>query len=389
MSVINQMLRNLDERRASERERAGLPSRLRSLPAGATRRGSPWPWLAAGVALGVLIAWLAVALWRPAPGSPVAGDVAPPPALSAQAGLSALPDAAAAVAEAPAAAAPPDPAPAAAVEGVAVDMRLSMLLAQTPPAGGGDAGVAAQERPPAPRAAAIPAPEAKVVPTKPVAPPSAAVAAASPGEEGSVAAQIDRRPRGDPARERADAEYRKGMQALRRGDNAGALASLRAALELDATLAAARQALLAALVAGSQWTEAQAVAAAGLALDPRQSGWAVVLARLQLERGEPGSAIDTLERHAAHAAGDADFQGLFAYVLHQARRFDEAAARYQAALAVRPGEGRWWFGLATALESAGKANAAREAYTRARATPNLPAEMATTAEQRLRQIPGP
>ena len=367
MSVINQMLRNLDERRASERERAGLPPRLRPMPAGAARRGSPWPWLVAGVALGALMAWLAVALWGPWPGSPVAGAAGPPPAPSVQTGLTAL----------PAERSPPDAPP---------DVAEVSVSAATP-AAGRDASAATQDRSPAPRAVAVLAPEARPAP-RPVAPPPA-VTAASQEEGGSVAAQIDRRPRGDPVRERADAEYRRGMQALRRGDNAGALASLRAALELDATLAAARQALLAVLVAGSQWTQAQVVAAAGLALDPRQSGWAVVLARLQLERGEMGSALDTLERHAAHADGDADFQGLFAHVLHQAGQFDEAATRYQSVLAMRPGEGRWWFGLATALESAGKADAAREAYMRALATANLPAEIVTTAEQRLRQIPGP
>jgi len=389
VSVINEMLRNLDERQASERERAGLPPRLRTLPPEAARRGLPWPWLMAGVGIGVLIAWLTVAFFRPTPDSSIPGQssslsVTPRASLAAvtegaPAGAPGMPQESAEAAPSVARATSPP------AETAAPDMRLSTSLGQARPTDAASEARPIPDKPVVSRAPPTPLQEAEVVAPKPAAPPQAL-----PAEAGSDAApQIDRRPRGGTAREIADAEYQKGMLALRRGENLIALSSLRRALTFDASLAAARQALLAVLVAGREWEEARAVAAAGLALDPRQSGWAVVLARLQLERGDLGSALDTLERHADHAAGNADFQGLFAYVLHQDKRFDEAAARYQAALAVHPGEGRWWFGLATALESAGKANAAREAYTRARATANLPAEMAAMAEQRLRQIPGP
>ena len=62
----------------------------------------------------------------------------------------------------------------------------------------------------------------------------------------------------------------------------------------------------------------------------------------------------------------------------------EAAQRFQAALALRPNEGRWWFGLGLSLESAGRGGEAKEAYAKAIAIDNLPADMVTVIEQKLR-----
>ncbi|MDO9242705.1 MAG: tetratricopeptide repeat protein, partial [Rhodocyclaceae bacterium] len=133
-----------------------------------------------------------------------------------------------------------------------------------------------------------------------------------------------------------------------------------------------------------QWDAARQVAQSGLAVDPTQSGLATILARLQFEQGDTTAALDTLTRHAAHANGNADYQGLFAYLLQKQQRPAEAAQRFQAALALRPNEGRWWFGLGLTLESAGRGGEAKEAYAKAREVGNLPADMVAVIEQKLR-----
>lgn len=388
MSVINQMLRDLDERQASEQERAGLPPRLRPLPPAAVRRAQSLRMLVLGMGIGALAAGGAVAFLM----APVA---APPP--------SPLPVPAPAVAPAPAAV-PPAPTLARPADASSADlgeMKLSTLLAlaksmsEAPAAPPAETAVPS----PAPVAAAKPAapPPAKPAPAqeKPAPAPRAAKPPATPatpapqasapaGDATNEDARIDKRARGGQAREMAQAEYRKGMQAVRGGDSAAALPLLRRTIELDPTLNAARQALLSVLVGARQWQEAQLVAQNGLALDPAQSGWAIILARLQFEQNDAAGALATLEKHAAHAGTDADYQGLFAYLLQKQQRSADAAQRFKAALALRPSEGRWWFGLATALEGAGKGEEARAAYARAREVGNLPAEMAAAAEQKLR-----
>ena len=369
MSVINQMLRDLDARDASEQERAGLPPRLRTLPpAGRAQGGQPWRLLVFGIAIGAAAAGAAISLLRGDDSPAFPGPAAPP--VSSPAVL-------------PAPTSPP--AQAMAVEDGA--MKLSTVIRNAElPAKPGSPGT-----PPSPNVSAsgIPAAAAaatvRPVPAKPAKPAAAAATTpVAPATADVPDAHIDKRPKGGQLREMADVEYRKGMQAAKQGDPAAAAAAFQRALERDPGFSRARQALLATLVGSRQWAEARQVAEAGLALDPAQSGWAVILARLQFEQGDADAAIGTLERHAAHASGDADYQGLFAYLLQRQQRPAEAAERFRAGLALRPGEGRWWFGLGLALENGGKSAEAKEAYARARAAGNLPADMAAVIEQKLR-----
>ena len=377
MSVINQMLRDLDARHASQQERAGLPPQLRTLPPLPVTRAKQWRLLVGGMAAGALISAVLVTLFMdagpsapsaPAPAMPVAAPTAPPPSpaqnaeeelrLSFDSGemklatqLMAFPE------PLPAPALAPEPAPAPA----------------TPPA-----IVKPKPEPAKPARAPTAAPSAP----REAKPASTLIAPSTPPPP--VETQIEKRSKEGRAHDQAEGEYNKGVQAVRRGDSAAALISLRRALEFEPAHVKARQALLSVLVGTKQWTEARQVAQTGLAVDPTQAGLAAILARLQFEQGDTAAALDTLTRHAAHATGNADYQGLFAYLLQKQQRPAEAAQRFQAALALRPNEGRWWFGLGLALESASRAGEAKEAYAKAREVGNLPPDMASVVEQKLR-----
>ncbi|MDI6747981.1 MAG: tetratricopeptide repeat protein [Rhodocyclaceae bacterium] len=378
MSVINQMLRDLDARQASKQERAGLPPQLRTLPPLPETRSKQWLLLAGGMAAGALIAGVVASVfWGSGPASPTAAPVPAPPAASFS---------------------PPPPTsmPPQVEEEMLLPfdpgaMKLSTQLMAFPeplpvhdpvPAPAPEPVIPATPPPivkpkpepakPAPLPAAAPAPRE----TRPAATPSAPP---PPAE-----LQIEKRSRESRAHDQAEGEYNKGVQAVRRGDSATALQSLQRALEFEPTHVKARQALLSVLVGSKQWTAARQVAQTGLAVDPTQSGLAAILARLQFEQGDTAAALDTLTRHAAHATGNADFQGLFAYLLQKQQRPAEAAQRFQAALALRPNEGRWWFGLGMALESANRGSEAKEAYAKAREVGNMSADMASVVEQKLR-----
>jgi len=341
--------------------------KLRNLPPMQETNSDAWRLLVGGMAAGVTIAGLVWVLV-----SQLSGPAAAPPAVAAVQASAAVPELAAKD-EATKTLPPAEPG----------EMKVSTLLsrAKVPePA----------SRPTVPLPAAAP----DSAPVKPIAkmpaeprnePADGPVVRAAP----ALAAQessssIDKRSKGSQAHESAEAEYRKGMQALKLGDNVTAMQSLRRTLELDPALVKARQALLSLLVSGKQWAEAQQVVQSGLALDPAKSGWALILARLHFELGDTPAALATLEHYAAHAGKDADYQGFYAYLLQNQQHPAEAAERFQAALALRPAEGRWWFGLGLALEGAGKKNEAKEAYAKAREVGNLPPDMAQVVEQRLR-----
>ncbi|MCX8018260.1 MAG: hypothetical protein N2690_10230, partial [Rhodocyclaceae bacterium] len=283
MSVINQMLRDLDARQASEQERVGLPPRLRTLPERKLSHAQSLRMLLAGIGLGVLLAGVVAWLWQPA--------ATPAPSLAPSA---ASPPAAQAVLPAPTAMAPATAAPDTKLADLS-EMKLSLLLSL------GQAAEQAASRPAAPPPAS---PKTKETIASP-APAAKGSHTAEASEAAGAQGQIDKRNKSGPGGELAEAEYRKGMQLVKHGEALAALPLFRHALELDPLHARARQALLSVLVGNKAWDEAKQVAAAGLALDPAQSGWAMILARLQFEQNDAAGALATLEKHAVQAANDA------------------------------------------------------------------------------------
>jgi len=310
MSLINQMLRDLDSRQASALERSGVAAQVRALP---PEKHFPWErvWsVIAGVVIGAAGLWLAFNAWRasPSPGQSV------PPIAAAQ---------------------PPAPAKAVAVPMLVVPMPSDV------------------------------APEPPVAETNKVATseslqmdfrlhhatPHAEPAAVAPSTSGiaAVTPTIDKRPLAPPP-DTAEGQYRKGMTAYRQGRAGEAQEDFQAALRLDARQVSTRQALLSLLMEQRQWQEAQAVAAEGLALVAGQPGWAMILARLQVEQGQIAEAEQTMASHARYAEHSADYLAFHGLLLEKLQRPLEA----------------------------------REAFIKAREIGSLPPDLAAAVEQRLR-----
>ncbi|HEY1180743.1 MAG TPA: tetratricopeptide repeat protein, partial [Rhodocyclaceae bacterium] len=202
----------------------------------------------------------------------------------------------------------------------------------------------------------------------------------------NAAPQISKQPAdASSANERADAEYRRGTTALRRGDAVESSEAFRAALRISPTHVPARQALLALLTEQQRWADAENLALDGVGLLPQRSDWALLSARLMYERGDASNALNVLDQYAANARQNADYQILRALLLMRAGRNADAADCYQTALAIRPQEGRWWFGLGRALDAEHREAQARQAYEKARDSGNLPPELQQAVERRLRQ----
>jgi MSHA biogenesis protein MshN len=207
--------------------------------------------------------------------------------------------------------------------------------------------------------------------------PASLPAVASVSATGTEDAQIDKRMKGGQAREMADGEYRKAMQAVKRGDNTAAYPLFQRALELDPGQAKARQGLLSVLVGGRQ-AEARQVAQNGLAsIHPDR--WAAPSFEQAMRRRQSKGW-----RATPPCQWRCRYQGLHAYLLQKQQRPAEAVQRFQAALALRPNEGRWWFGLGLALEAAGHGGEAKEAYAKAKEVGNLPGDMMSVVEHKLR-----
>ena len=414
MSLINQMLQDLEKRRASAAERGAMPSQVRVLPA--TEKTRLGAWIAiGGIALTALAGWqywLAqqrVAMSSPPPAAQAQGaePVAAPgvkylaeaPATLRALDLAVVPAPKAAVAVRPPAAPMAGIAPSSAPSAVApvVDTK-----APQPPLA--MAAVIATEVPAAPAASAAkvvpPAGDAKVAsasavsavsviaPLPPVAPkPRAADIGGEPRVQlAATGAQIDKRMQTLTTAQMAENEYREAANFLGQGRLVEAQDSFRQALQNNPLHAGARQGLFGLLVDAKRTPEAEQLLKEGLKLNANQPGLALALARLQLDRADANAAIETLQASAASAQNSPDYLAFFAGLLQRQSRHREAVEQYLAALRLAPNSGVWLMGLGISLQALGRNTDAQDAFRRARASNTLNAELQAFVDQRLRQL---
>lgn len=413
MSLINQMLQDLEKRRASAAERGAVPNQVRVLPSTEKTRLGAWI-VMGGIALTALAGWQywltqqRVAMSSPSLPAQAQGaeSVAAPgvkylaegPATLLALDLAVLPAPKAVLAARPPVAplAGAAPSTAASAEAPVADPKLKPPLAM--------AAVIGTEAPAAPVASAArivpPAGDAKaasasavsgisiIAPVPPVAPkPRSADAGGEPRVQlAATGAQIDKRMQTLTPAQMAENEYREAANFLGQGRLVEAQDSFRQALQHNPLHAGARQGLFGLLVDAKRTTEAEQLLKDGLKLNANQPGLAMALARLQLDRADANAAIETLQASAASAQNSPDYLAFFAGLLQRQSRHREAVEQYLAALRLAPNSGVWLMGLGISLQALGRNTDAQDAFRRARASNTLNPDLQAFVDQRLRQL---
>lgn len=416
MSLINQVLKDLERRHAGTGEARGMARAVRALPEDAPRRSL---WIVSGLivagALGGGTWWyLSQPERRPAQSAPsvAATSALAVPRSEAAAPAPAVPSVAAPTANQPAPesagaqATVSPPAPRVAREKIAG-------LSQTLPA----APTASKPVPPgaqtpakvAPSAAPTPAgsagepvresPQAAAKAARKVRPkPAGSDGAAKRGLAGVQSAEYPEPDGSDPAPsinkqvrapsdpERADAEFRHGMAALQAGNSAEGEDHLRAALAIDPLADKARQALLGLYVDRGRREDAERLLEDRLRVDRKHAGFAMALARLQLERGANGEALVALQRSLPYGETSAEYQAMLANALARVGRHKEAAERYEVAARLAPRNPLWLMGLGVALRADNRSEEARTAFQRAHELGGLNPQLASFVEQQLHEL---
>lgn len=351
MSLINNVLRDLDRRQAAANERIGVPREVRPLPAAAR------PAWIVPVAITVIVGALGgLALFWPATAP------APKPAAPIVQAATATPEAEGTKAKVTSAvpqrdAVPPVPT-----------FRDGASSAPRSAAQGVSATVQKRAEPPAIEKSG-PLPRGKVV---------------YPHDPGlRLDATLTSQKVTETAAETAD-EFQRAQTLLKQGRSADAEPLLRQALQTQPGNTVARQALLGLLLPARRFNEAAPVLREGLTQNPEQLQWAMNLARLQADANDYPAAWDTLNRSLSHAQQNADFLAFAGTVLQRINRHAEAQAHYEAALRLRPQEARWWVGYGIALESAGRGRDAGEAFNRARNLGGLSPEIQAYLDEKLK-----
>lgn len=196
--------------------------------------------------------------------------------------------------------------------------------------------------------------------------------------------RISKRLTSPGGRELAEAEYKRGREYSAAGQSGEAVAAWYGALSHDPSFVPARQSLVRALTEAQRSDEAAALLSEGLDSQPAQINWAISLARMLTERQDIAAASRVLAKSQPYAGNSAEYAGFQGHLAYRQGQFGLAVERYQSATQLMPGEGRWWFGLGQAKEAEGKSSEAREAFRRALASGNLPASLVVLAEQKMR-----
>lgn len=437
MSLINQMLQELEERQPDGRAAASIHAQVRAVPQGKSVSGR---WilllLAALVATGG-ISWMlgrhmappkvitvraVPALAQPAaapstasaavapsasvnPQSTTVSPTASPSASSASGVAQAVPSPTAVAAQ-PSAQVPASAAP------LRIDESLSAAELQRMQTRSGTANADAAS---APRPAETHAPAASRAPsassanaakTRPAPPSRNALSTEASAGVTSASVVRDRVPErsvNHPAgaapaepgvkkhleeltpQQRAEAEYLLAGRLIREGKGSEAAALLRQALQLDPGHAAARQTLAGLLVELKKTPEAIALLSESLAGNPGQPAMAMLFARLQLGTGDLKAAVRTLERSEQYAGGRADYAAFLAALYQRDHRYRESIDRYSMALKNSPQNGIWWMGLGISLQAENRISEARDAFIRAKNTGALAPDLLAFVEQQLAQ----
>ena len=385
MSVINQMLQDLESRRGGLETEAAAPSHVR--PAGVVyeRRSSKLA-LIIGVALVVAtgLAWLVL---KPEPARPKSESVQ--------------------------IATPARIAPAATVLAPAAKPAAPVAVVQAPttapvvPRAPTSPAQSSEENKPPPTAAVAPAPavpEMAATPTNtapkvaasepagattpPLTEPTLSSKGAKRARDKSALAPLDAEPQNFKNRtpqQRIDERYRDALRKLNEGQTNQARTDLIEVLQAQPKHSGARLALVGLELDDKHAPQAERLLREGIQLQPQESTFSMVLARLEVERGDITTALATLNRGLAHADDDPEYHAFMAALLQRANRHAESIEHYQIALRQREAA-NWLVGLAISLEGANRAREAEQIYRRAQQSNALPADLQDFVAQRLQQL---
>jgi MSHA biogenesis protein MshN len=219
--------------------------------------------------------------------------------------------------------------------------------------------------------------------------PASVRATAKPGP--AVESNVEKRLRPGSPRERADAEYERGVAFHQQGQAEEARLAFVKALQADRHHIQARHALAVVFVSQNRLDDAQTVLGEGLEISPDQAQLRLVLGRIKAQRNDLPGAIESVK--AALASGEASntlaepvqARALLATLQQSAGQHAAAIDNYAAALRQAPSNGAWWIGMGISLAADGRIESSREAFTRARSTESLTPELQQYVEDRLRQ----
>lgn len=226
-----------------------------------------------------------------------------------------------------------------------------------------------------------------------VAPVPVVVEPASDNPPGSVepgiaanAATVVRSPRELSFQERDRLTVQRALEQWSSGQQLGALQTLDMFVYENPEAHQSRETLAKLLIQQGENDRALQAMEIGLRLAPGYAGYRKIKARLLLADNAAHEAVTVLSGTGPAIGDDTEYHDLLATAQLGAQLYDQAALSYQALLSQDNKEGRWWYGLATAFDARNMHQDAATAYEQALAQNNLSPALRQASQQRVREI---
>lgn len=197
---------------------------------------------------------------------------------------------------------------------------------------------------------------------------------------------VSKQPTQISLQQQADNEFRRAYQLMRQGRNSEALAGYEAALILDAGHELARQSMVSLLLEKKRNTDAERALQEGLQNNPQQATFAMLLARLQVERDALPLALETLLHTLPYAEKQPEYLAFVAALQQRQNHHKEAIDYYQKALQLKPQSGVWLMGMGISLRAEQRNGDAREVFKRALDTNTLSNELQSFVTQQMKEL---
>lgn len=187
--------------------------------------------------------------------------------------------------------------------------------------------------------------------------------------------------------ELADQLYQQGYRALQQRNSTSAEQLWQKALTTEPGHLKSREGLIALYLSQGRKIESAKLLEEGVRRHPEHAQFALLHARMLAEEGHAAAAISALEQ----AMGNTEPQqpelfALAAALYQQQHDYDNSIRAYQRALYLHPQQSHWWMGLGISLEGAGKPTEAKSAYEEALQRGALTKDARKYVQQRLQEL---
>lgn len=179
---------------------------------------------------------------------------------------------------------------------------------------------------------------------------------------------------------------RKATTAMAKGQMREAQDNYYQVLVHDPHNQGAREQLAGLLYGEGRLTEASQVLEEGLRLDPAQADLRLLLARVAISGGDRQKALDWLTGYQPDLAANLDYYATWAGLAQELGQPAQASELYVKLLRQQPDQGRWWLGLGVAEDGQGHRQRALDAYRNAQLHGNLGEASTRWLEQRIAEL---